>query len=144
VAAGTLVQAISPSQPRLRHPSAQREQREPAVDTSDPLPPAAELGLERGQRGRLGDPAEHAEQQLVDEIDLRPACRWLAGDAERAQPRSGVLLAVQTPVVVPIPLPDRGELKVDPVGNRRCDQRGLPRPARCSSRRCSRFSVKPM
>jgi hypothetical protein len=30
---------------------------------------------------------------------------------------------MQAPLVVPIPLPDRGELKVDPVGNRRGDQR---------------------
>jgi hypothetical protein len=30
---------------------------------------------------------------------------------------------VQTLFVVPIPFSDRGELKVDPVGNRSCDQR---------------------
>jgi hypothetical protein len=104
-------------------PSAQREQFEPAADASDALSAAAQLGLEGGQRRRLGDPTEHAEQELVDEIDHRPACGWLVGDAERAQPRSGVLLAVQAPLVVAIPLPDRGELKVDPVGNRRGDQR---------------------
>jgi hypothetical protein len=115
------------------------------VHASDPLSAAAELGLERGQRRRLGDPAKHAQQELVDEIDDRPNRGWLAGDAERAKPRSGVLLAMQAPLVMAIPLPDRRELKVDPVGNRRCDQRrGLPRPARCASRRCSRFCVKPM
>jgi hypothetical protein len=126
-------------QPRLRHPPAERKQLGPAVDASDALSAATQLGLERGQRGWLGDPAEHAEQQLVGEIDHRPPGGWLPGDAERAQPRSGVLLAVQTPLVVAIPLPDRGELKVDPVTHRRCDH-GLPRPARCSSR----FCVKPM
>ena len=71
-----------------------RAQFEPAVDASDALSAAAQLGLERGQRRRLRDPAKHAEQKLVDEIDNRPAGGWLAGDAQRAQPRSGVFLAV--------------------------------------------------
>jgi hypothetical protein len=90
----------------------------------DSLPPAAKLRLERGQRRRLRNPAEHAEQELVDEFDRRRRSRApVAGNADRAQPRSGVLRAVQAPLVMAISVPDRSELEVDPVGDRGGDQR---------------------
>jgi hypothetical protein len=53
------------------------------VDASDVLSAAAQLGLERGQRRRLGGPAEHAEQEFVDEIDRRLDGGRLAADAKR-------------------------------------------------------------
>ena len=112
-------------QPGLGHPSPKAEQLEPAVDAPDALPTPAQLRLHRGQRRRLRNPAQDAQQKLIYEINRRFGGRRgrVAGDADRTQPRPRVLLSVKAPLVVAIALPDRGELELNPVGDRRGDQR---------------------